>query len=77
MPLKIKIQERDGEQHIDPETMDLLVGFSHHPQFCELCENASKGNGKICSLGEPLILQLLRRPDVEFVPDEKLPGASQ
>lgn len=71
MALKIKTEMRDGEQRVNEDTMELLLAFGQHKQFCDDCERVTSGKGgNYCQFGDSLIRQLLDRPDVEFVPEE-------
>jgi hypothetical protein len=76
MGLKVKTTEINGEQRIDPDTMDLLMRLAGHRDLCSECESSMKtGSGKYCTTGRELIMELATRPDCEF--DDKPDAARE
>jgi hypothetical protein len=70
MALKIKIEVVNGEARVNPDTMKLLLGFGGHRKVCESCDAVCKtGSGFYCVTGQNLLLEILERPDVEWVPE--------
>ncbi len=70
MALKIKPVTIDGELRIHPETMELLMAFGQHRQFCDDCERSSVDpRVSPCNFGASLIHKLLDRPDVQQIPE--------
>lgn len=70
MALKIKIEHvnEKGEKGIEPETMKLLLDFAEHKRFCPECVVATDGGtGNYCSVGSLFVVEILKRPDVEYV----------
>lgn len=65
MPIKIKLEERDGQMRVNADTMDLLIRLGEHKDLCEQCANAiATGRGICCPTGHDLLLELGKRPDV-------------
>jgi len=67
MGIKVKLRDKQ----IDPELLDLLTSLSHHRQFCEPCEQATAHKRGIpCELGQDILRQIARHPDVSPVDNE-------
>ena len=70
MALKVKHTVIDGQARVDPETMKLLLNFAQHRNLCDDCNEACKaGTGKYCITGALIFQDLLKQPDVEYVPE--------
>jgi hypothetical protein len=72
MALKIICQGEADQKHIVPKTLDLLLRFGQHRNICDECSDACKsGSGRYCKTGEILFLELMDRPDVQYIPENE------
>jgi hypothetical protein len=69
MALRIKTEERNGVETINPDTLRALAMFQKHQKSCSNCSGFSNGKGEnYCAVGEMMMAEIRARPDVEFVP---------
>lgn len=72
MALKIKpthVNEK-GEIGLDPVVMALLLEFANHAKGCRCCTLAKQGLHYGCDIGQEILQELVKHPDVEQIPDD-------
>ena len=71
MALKIKADHvnEKGEVGIDPLVLALLTEFNKHAESCRCCHLAKKGLHYGCDIGQEILQELVKHPDVEKIED--------